>query len=156
MTSDTPPDPVGPIEEDVEPAEGLDVQFGEQTLRPSDETPLQIVTHATGISSNYDLSTDKNHVDLANAESAFDEANRVPPPVGGLIRPRTTTERREDTRSRLAYWVMGLLTVIVGVGLWGWIDGVSRDRLEDLTLMFSPVVTLMATVLGFYFASRDS
>jgi hypothetical protein len=96
-----------------------------------------------------------NELEPLNSDSEFNEANTVPPPSGGLIKLKTTTEKREQTRTYLAYWLLALLTAIVGVGLWGWAAGASRDRLEDLALMYSPVVTLMATVLGFYFASRD-
>lgn len=89
------------------------------------------------------------------SELEFDEANRVPPPSGGLAKLKTTTERRESTRTFLACWLLALLSAIVVVGLYGWATGASRDRLEDLALMYSPIITLMATVLGFYFASQD-
>lgn len=34
-----------PIEEDVEPEEGLDVRFGKQSLRPLGGTQWEVVTH---------------------------------------------------------------------------------------------------------------
>jgi lipid-binding SYLF domain-containing protein len=80
-----------------------------------------------------------------------------------LDRPRTVKDPRETTRSQLARWLMGLLTLTVvtllllaGLQLAG-IVGASGTSIRDLAqIVLTPVVTLTGTALGFYFGSQST
>jgi uncharacterized membrane protein (DUF4010 family) len=63
--------------------------------------------------------------------------------------------RRERTRTWLAWAVIGLLALdIVLIMVWFFANHASKDGLQALlTGLFTPIVGLAGTVLGFYFGS---
>ena len=63
-------------------------------------------------------------------------------------------QQRENVRAELARWVMALLTVVaIGVAILVICKGSSAEVLA--TALFTPVVGIAGTVLGFYFGSQD-
>ncbi|MGB3764489.1 MAG: hypothetical protein WA966_14840 [Ornithinimicrobium sp.] len=87
----------------------------------------------------------------------LDEAGHVDP-VPGLVHPHETLlqRKREDARRWIALALIFMLFVLVAVGCWGWIShGSDVERMQNFAVLFSPVVTLLGTVLGFYFSSAD-
>jgi hypothetical protein len=78
-----------------------------------------------------------------------------PSAVTGLGDP--IAEAREQTRTYLAWSVVGLLVVVVGlIAAWFIFSGSSATdaRLSALlTGLFTPLIGVAGTVLGFYFGS---
>jgi hypothetical protein len=63
---------------------------------------------------------------------------------------------QEKTRSRLAGSLLALLFFMIAVVMVALLFGVPWRRYEGaMTLMFGPVVTALATVLGFYFGEQS-
>jgi hypothetical protein len=77
--------------------------------------------------------------------------------------PASVEGHRETTRSHLARWLMGLLTITVltllllaGLQLAG-IIGTTGISIADLAqIVLTPVVTLTGTALGFYFGAQST
>jgi hypothetical protein len=75
--------------------------------------------------------------------------------------PSTVAGHRETTRSQLARWLMGLLTITVlslillaGLQLAD-VIGMRGTSIGDLAqIVLTPVVTLTGTALGFYFGAQ--
>lgn len=62
--------------------------------------------------------------------------------------------QRENVRAELARWVMALLTVVaIGVAVLVISKGSAAEVLA--TALFTPVVGIAGTVLGFYFGSQE-
>lgn len=58
----------------------------------------------------------------------------------------------DKTRRAIAIGLVILLSLLAGVGCYGWIaHPANSDHLQAFGILFSPVVTLVGTVLGFYF-----
>lgn len=77
-------------------------------------------------------------------------------PSPGLIRLQGSHVPREETRRRLAYALVAILGILVAVGCAGWLlHGDDVDRMQNFALIFAPVVTLLGTILGFYFSNAD-
>lgn len=92
----------------------------------------------------------------ASEPAPIDETETAPAPKGGLLK-LPTRPSREHARRQLAYWLLVLLTILVVVGCVGWLaHGTDRDRMQNYAILFSPIVTLLGTVLGFYFSSHDN
>lgn len=70
---------------------------------------------------------------------------------------RTTPTHNDDTRRWLAYALVALLFILVIVGSVGWLTmGPNEvEHLQSFALIFSPVVTLVGTMLGFYYRSEQ-
>ena len=63
------------------------------------------------------------------------------------------TIRREMTRTRIAYGVIAALgAVTLALLIWAFINGASLQVL--LTGIFTPVIGIAGTVIGFYFAGE--
>ncbi len=84
-------------------------------------------------------------IDLSTTESPTFEGNLRPKSA-----PYNRERDREQARSRIAYWLIGILSaVILFVGAIGLLT--DRD-LDQLTTVFvTPIVGLVGTVLGFYY-----
>lgn len=77
------------------------------------------------------------------------------PGHGEVLRRRPAKAAHPDNvRMWLALLMVAILACIVGVACWGWISGASLKDLQALALILSPVVTLVGTILGFYFSSE--
>ena len=74
--------------------------------------------------------------------------------------------QREETRGRIAMWLLWLLIGVVAAAfLTVWInmwqtgaapaEAVKTDVAEILQLVLGPVITLLGTVTGFYFGARS-
>ncbi|WP_150132767.1 hypothetical protein [Actinomyces qiguomingii] len=88
--------------------------------------------------------------------SPIDEADTVP--AGGRLEGNIDKEtyiefRREGMRSWLAYVLGGTLIVIVVVGAVGWLF--FGRSLQDWVTFTAPILTMIATVAGFYFRDRQ-
>lgn len=60
----------------------------------------------------------------------------------------------DSTRRWIAYGLVLLLATITIIGALGWWrHGEDPERIQSFAIIFSPVVTLVGTVLGFYFSS---
>lgn len=63
--------------------------------------------------------------------------------------------RRESTRNWIVYALLAILALLVLVGCIGWLMyGADTSRMQNFSVLFSPVVTLLAGMLGFYFSSE--
>lgn len=73
-----------------------------------------------------------------------------------LYEPPTVTSVEDWTRVWLAAGLVVLLSILtLGAGLFVAIDPTKQAAIENfLKLVFTPVVGLVGTVLGFYFGSR--
>ena len=61
--------------------------------------------------------------------------------------------RREMTRTRIAYGVIGALGIVtLLLIIWAFVHGASLQTL--LTGIFTPVIGIAGTVIGFYFAGE--
>jgi hypothetical protein len=60
----------------------------------------------------------------------------------------------DNTRRWIAYGLVLLLATVTIIGALGWWShGADPQRIQSYAIIFSPVVTLVGTVLGFYFSS---
>lgn len=104
-----------------------------------------------------------NPEDPKPGASAFDEVISSTPltedaDAGSRLTPPTTTpqQQRETTRTKLAWALVLSLIALVGVGATGWLlYGNDVERMQTFAIVFAPIVTLVGTVLGFYFSSKD-
>lgn len=62
--------------------------------------------------------------------------------------------RRERTRTWLAFIVLGTLVALAAAITWRLLAEGVNDTV--VTAIFSPMVAIAGTVLGFYFGSQDS
>lgn len=77
-------------------------------------------------------------------------------PRPGLSYPQEIETPRDATRKWLAYALVFILLILVVVGCVGWLrDGSDADRMQNFSLLFAPIVTLLGTILGFYFSSGE-
>ena len=84
-----------------------------------------------------------------------DQLSEDATPQGGLnaLRQRPRRWSREDTRTSIAWAMIFILGAVVVIGVLGWwFQRASTERMESLAVMFAPIVTLVGTVLGFYFS----
>lgn len=75
------------------------------------------------------------------------------------IGPGEFNQEKEDTtaRKRIAYWLLGILSVIVAITLAGWVFGKTADEATDVAAkLLAPIVGLIGTVLGFYYANSQN
>ena len=75
--------------------------------------------------------------------------------------PWNPERARDTTRSNIAYWLLALLTLVVGLSFASvmWIsDGkVTFDNLKSLLeLLLGPIVALVSAATGFYFGSQQA
>jgi hypothetical protein len=70
-----------------------------------------------------------------------------------VLRPQAQPPHPDSVRMWLAIGMVLILTGIVGVACYGWIDGRDLESMQALAIVLSPVVTLVGTILGFYFSS---
>lgn len=95
-------------------------------------------------------------IDLAEPPVADAEILENVEPREGLAVPRETAVDREKTRRRLAYGLVIILAGMVAVGCAGWLKyGGDVERMQNFGLIFAPIVTLLGTILGFYFSSKE-
>ncbi|NES97941.1 MAG: hypothetical protein F6K32_22575 [Desertifilum sp. SIO1I2] len=75
--------------------------------------------------------------------------------------PIDIATQREKTRTWLAVYLLGLLTVsLIGIGIYITVDrgretGESERHREILTIVWTSQVTLVSAALGFYFGSES-
>jgi hypothetical protein len=85
-----------------------------------------------------------------------------PNEVAGPVEPRSIEFRREDTRSKLAYFLVGIFAVEVAAALisvlfskWLGLGANGSASVKDiLSVVFSPTVALVGSAIGFYFANE--
>ncbi|GAB3652917.1 hypothetical protein GCM10027596_02640 [Nocardioides korecus] len=66
--------------------------------------------------------------------------------------PRTPDD---DDRRYIAWIMLAILGIAVAVGLINWcVRGLSADQMQGFQMIFTPLVTLVASVLGFYFSRK--
>lgn len=73
--------------------------------------------------------------------------------------PRTGTIpfQQELTRQGISYWLLFLFSVEILFAIGAAAGGMKLDTIKDIELVvFGPTVTLLATAIGFYFASEKS
>lgn len=71
-------------------------------------------------------------------------------------KPYQKDEHDAITRRRLAYWVLGIVSVLYGAAVLGMIcHWITMDELGRIALVLGPIQALAAAVLGFYFG-RDN
>lgn len=77
-------------------------------------------------------------------------------PRRGLEQLHETVVSREKTRRRIAYLLVFILAGMVAVGCVGWLShGEDVERMQNFGLIFAPVTTLLASMLAFYFSSKE-
>src|SRR3712207_1148881 len=87
------------------------------------------------------------------------------PPAGEVPAVRSITQQpysperhRESARLWVAFWLLGILTLLVlatFVALWGaWATIAELDTI--LKIMFGPLITLVGTMAGFYFGAASA
>lgn len=82
-------------------------------------------------------------------------AEDEPPGRGRVLQTRDKKAPHPDrVRMYLAGAMVAILAVIVGVACYGWIMGRHLEDMQALAIVMSPVVTLVGTILGFYFSSE--
>lgn len=71
-------------------------------------------------------------------------------------RPYSLARQREDMRARVALALVGLLAfVVVAAFVTLWVEGGLAEGTKDLlTLILGPVVTLVGSVIGYYFGGQ--
>ena len=86
--------------------------------------------------------------------SVIDETS-LPAPEAGLTSNVLRLEhKRESVRSVIAYMLAGALVGVVVIGAVGWL--VIKAPLQEWTTFTSPLFTLVATMVGYYYGRRDS
>lgn len=86
--------------------------------------------------------------------TGFLELSEDSAPAPGLQKLTTRPIKREHTRRTIAYILVGTLVALAIVGAAGWLFfGEDTDRMQNFAVVFSPVTTLIGTVIGFYFSS---
>ena len=103
-------------------------------------------------------------LDVQPAQGSPTDAGRVidetslPAPQAGLTsnvrREAPLAHQRESVRGGIAYMLAGALVGVVAIGAVGWL--VIRAPLQDWTTFTSPLFTLVATMVGYYYGRRDS
>lgn len=74
-------------------------------------------------------------------------------PLGPYRFPVSTEHHTNETRRWLAIILMAMLAIVVLAGAIGWILwGDDPDRMQNFSVVFSPLFTLAAGALGFYFS----
>ena len=102
--------------------------------------------------------------DNAEIQETLDATVGAGKPAPGLSTPEVTGNydpgRYQDaTRSYIAYWLLGLLTLMVagGFGMLLIVPTVTFENLKSiLELVFGPVVALVSAATGFYFGAQQS
>ena len=96
--------------------------------------------------------------DLARTVPVWAWSTSLPAPEAGLTsnvrREAPLAHKRESVRSGIAYMLAGALVGVVAIGAVGWL--VIRAPLQDWTTFTSPLFTLVATMVGYYYGRRDS
>ena len=105
----------------------------------------------------------KDPAELAAAEQrtvATQQADFEAAGVGVRSEAHEIATLREKTRSRIAYALMALLAGTIGTAISLAVLDVFYDTEDVLSTfiqgVFTPVVALTGTALGFYFAGRDA
>lgn len=80
-------------------------------------------------------------------EEAPGQSDVLRPSPGGVAHP-------DNVRMWLAVSMVAILALIVLSACWGWARGATVDDMQALAIVLSPVVTLVGTILGFYFSSE--
>lgn len=101
--------------------------------------------------------------DNAEIQETLDATVGAGKPAPGLSTPEVTGNydpgRYQDaTRSYIAYWLLGLLTLMVvgGFGMLLVVPTVTFDDLKGiLELVFGPIVALVSAATGFYFGAQQ-
>ena len=75
-------------------------------------------------------------------------------PTSDVRREPSLTRKRENVQGPIAYMLAGALVGVVAIGAVGWL--VIRAPLQDWTTFTSPLFTLVATMVGYYYGRRDS
>ena len=93
--------------------------------------------------------------------ATVDEHSAAPGFDGPREEPFDSERHRDTTRSWIAYWLLGLLTLVVVFSFGSLIvfsDGkVTFDNLKSLLeLVMGPIVALVSAATGFYFGSQQS
>jgi hypothetical protein len=99
----------------------------------------------------------------AEIEETLDATVDAGKPAPGLSTPEVAGNydpgRYQDaTRSYIAYWLLGLLTLMVvgGFGMLLIVPEVTFDDLKSiLELVFGPIVALVSAATGFYFGAQQ-
>jgi len=88
-------------------------------------------------------------------DDSIEEHSQPTPGNPPVLQPRRPPRQHpDDTRMFLAYGLLAVLAGVVAAGCWGWIEyGDDPARMQSFGALFSPVVTLVGTVLAFYFFS---
>lgn len=102
--------------------------------------------------------------DDADIEETLDATVDPGKPAPGLSTPEIRGDydpgRYQDaTRSYIAYWLLGLLTLMVagGFGMLLIVPTVTFENLKSiLELVFGPIVALVSAATGFYFGAQQS
>lgn len=102
-----------------------------------------------------DSGASPSSVDRVEAPEIAPIVEDVPPSKSApVIFGTPPPTHRDKLRGWLAIGMASLLGVIVVVALYAWaFQKADLERMQSLALVFSPIVTLMGTILGFYFAS---
>lgn len=71
-------------------------------------------------------------------------------------RPYSLARQQEDMRGRMALALIGLLAFVVAAAFVSlWVEGGLAEGTKDLlTLVLGPVVTLVGSVIGYYFGGQ--
>ena len=75
-------------------------------------------------------------------------------PTSDIRGEPSPTRKRDNVQGPIAYMLAGALVGVVAIGAVGWL--VIRAPLQDWTTFASPLFTLVATMVGYYYGRRDS
>lgn len=77
------------------------------------------------------------------------------PSAAGAVSVQSTpydlTQDREKARRQIAYWLMGILTLVVGGVAGAAIANGTTDLTTWVSVFLTPIIGLVGTMLGFYF-----
>ncbi|MDQ2956474.1 MAG: hypothetical protein M3Y42_05880 [Actinomycetota bacterium] len=96
----------------------------------------------------------------ARAISSLATGDEPPPAPGGpKLEAWNPEPGREDVRKYVAYWLLGILSFVVIATVTlivteRWTKLSTDDVRSTIELVFSPIVTLVSAVIGFYYASN--
>jgi hypothetical protein len=101
-----------------------------------------------------DTASDPDGRDAQLERILTDDAPAPPDGQAPVLQKLVPKQHPDDTRRWLAQWLLGALIALIAVGCYGWfLYGDSLQRMQSFILIFSPIVTLVGTVLAFYFSS---
>ena len=77
--------------------------------------------------------------------------------------PYDPEQARDNTRGRIAYWLLALVSLVVVYGMYRWgaypytdSSKLVSDLKELAAVFFNPLTTLLGTAIGFYFGSQGA